>query len=44
VGDSYFKVIFAAKNSNKFQKNSGFGRKNQLRTLEHLKANHSIQA
>jgi hypothetical protein len=31
VGDIDLKVIFVAKNSNKFQK-SGFGRKNQLRT------------
>jgi hypothetical protein len=31
VGDIDLKVIFAAKNSNKFQK-PGFGKKNQLRT------------
>jgi hypothetical protein len=32
VRDIDFKVIFAAENSNKFQK-PGLGRKNQLRTL-----------
>jgi len=32
VGDIDFKVIFATKNSNKFQK-SGFGRKNQFENL-----------
>jgi len=43
VKDIDFGVIFAAENSNRFQKPS-FGMKNQLKTWQNLKAYHSIQA
>jgi hypothetical protein len=43
VGDIYFKLIFAAENSNKFQKNQVLEGKISWRTGQHLTAYHSIQ-